>query len=185
MIEEIYADLESQMNETIRSLQRDLSRVRTGRATPALLDGVIVDYYGTDTPLIKLATVSVPDARLLVVQPFDTTAINAIEKGIHKAELGLAPINDGKVIKVPVPDLTEERRKDLVKVVRKEGEKHKISVRNHRRDALDMLKQLEAEKEISEDDHRKAHDRVQALTDQYSAKVEEVVKSKEAEVMAV
>ncbi len=185
MIDEIQAELKSQMEDTIKSLERDMGRVRTGRATTAILDGVMVSYYGVDTPLIKVATVSLPEARLLVVQPFDQSSINDIEKGIHKAELGLSPINDGKVIKVPVPELSEERRKELVKQVRKEGENHKVSVRNHRRDANEMLKQLLADKDISEDEMRTAQSKVQTMTDEYNTKVDDLVQSKEKEVMAV
>ncbi len=185
MIEEIQADLKSTMENALRSLEHDLKRVRTGRASAGILDGVMVEYYGSDTPLNKLASISVPEPRMLVIQPFDTGVINDIDKAIRIANLGLSPINDGKVLKVPIPELSEERRKDLVKQVRKDGESHKISVRNHRRDANDMLKQLLADKEISEDDHRRGQEKVQEITEQYTGKVDEIVKAKEAEVMAV
>lgn len=185
MIEEIHAELKKEMDDTIRSLEHDLKRVRTGRASADILDGVMVDYYGSDTPLNKLASISVPEPRLLVVQPFDAAVINDIDKAIRVADLGLSPINDGKVLKVPVPELSEERRRDLVKQVRKDGENHKISVRNHRRDSNDLLKQLLADKEISEDEHRRAHEKVQEITEEYTKKVDEIMKAKEAEVMAV
>jgi len=185
MIDEIQADLKSSMEDTLRSLEHDLKRVRTGRASADILDGVMIDYYGSDTPLNKLASISVPEPRMLIVQPFDTGVINDIDKAIRVADLGLSPINDGKVLKVPIPELSEERRRDLVKQVRKDGENHKVSVRNHRRDSNDLLKQLLADKEISEDDHRRGQEKVQQITEEYTKKVDEVVKAKEAEVMAV
>ena len=185
MIDDILSELGKEMDATIESLNHDLARVRTGRANPDLLDGVMVNYYGTETPLNKLATVSAPEAQLLVVQPFDQGAVGDIEKSIRDADLGLSPVNDGKILRVPIPALTEERRKEMVKMVRKESENHKISARNHRRDANETLKELLAEKEISEDDMRKAQDRVQKLTDDATKRIDEVVKSKEEEVMAV
>lgn len=185
MIEDILSELSSQMDATVESLKHDLARVRTGRANPDILDGVRVNYYGTETPLNKLATVSAPEAQLLVVQPFDQTAVADIEKAIREADLGLSAVNDGKILRVPIPSLTEERRKEMVKVVRKESENHKISARNHRRDANETLKELVAEKEISEDDMRKAQERVQKITDDVNKRIDEVVKSKEEEVMAV
>jgi ribosome recycling factor len=185
MIDEVTATLKSDMKTTLESLRRDLSKVRTGRANPDLVADVMVSYYGADTPLNKLATVSAPEAKLLVIQPFDQTAVNDIEKAIRNADLGLSPINDGKIIRVPIPDLTEERRRNLVKQVRKEGEGHRISARNHRRDANDMLKALLSDKEISEDEMRKAHDIVQKITDETIAEIDEALKAKEDEVMAV
>jgi ribosome recycling factor len=185
MIEDILEELAMEMEATVESFQRDLSRIRAGRAHPALLDGVMVEYYGTATALNKLANVSAPEARSLLVQPFDQTAIAAIEKAIRTADLGLSPMNDGKVLRLPIPELTEERRRDLVKQVRKEAEAYRVSVRNHRRDANDMLKQAEADKEISEDDHRAAADKVQQLTNEFIAKIDEITKAKEADVMAV
>ena len=185
MIEDVVKDLRSQMEATIESLRRDLNRVRTGRANPALLDGIVVEYYGTSTPLNKLATVMAPEGSLLVVQVYDQSALAAIEKAIRISDLGLSPVNDGKLLRVPIPALTEERRRDLVKQVRKEGEKHRVSARNHRRDALDMLEALESEKEISEDDLRRATEKVEELTKDYVHKVDQILKAKEDEVMAV
>jgi ribosome recycling factor len=185
VIDDVLKDLRSQMEATIESLKRDLNRVRTGRANPALLDGIMVEYYGTSTPLIKLGSVSAPEGNLLVVQPYDHTALNDIERAIRTSDLGLSPVNDGKILRVPIPTLTEERRRDLVKQVRKEGEHHRVSARNHRRDALDMLEALEAEKEISEDDQRHATEKVEAATKEFIHRIDEVIKAKEDEVMAV
>lgn len=185
MIEEILADLKQEMNGTIEAFKRDLARIRAGRAHPALLDGVMVEYYGSDTALNKIANVSAPEARMLVVQPFDQTAIGSIEKAIRIADLGVSPMNDGKVIRLPIPELTEERRLALVKQVRKETETYKISARANRRDANDMLKQAEADKEISEDEHRSASDKVQQITDQFTKQIDEIAKAKEVDVMAV
>lgn len=185
MIEEVLADLNGQMHATIDSFKRDLAKIRTGRANPSLLDGVRVDYYGSETPLNKLATVSVPDAQLLVVQPFDLGAIAQIDKAIRSADLGLSPVNDGKILRVPIPALTSERRKEFVKLLWKEAEKHKVSARTHRRDANELLKELHEEKEITDDDMRKAHDAVQKLTDDTTKKIDEIGKAKEEELLAV
>ena len=185
MLDEVLKDLKSQMDATIESLKRDLNRIRTGRANPSLLDAIMVDYYGSPTPLNKLATVSAPDGSLLVVQPFDQTVLGEIEKAIRTSDLGLSPVSDGKILRVPIPALTEERRRDLVKQVRKEAETHRVSARSHRRDAMDTLKMLESEKEISEDDHRRAGEKVEELTKEYVGKIDEVIKVKEEEVMAV
>ena len=185
MINDILSELSREMDATVDSLKHDLARVRTGRANPSLLDGVVVNYYGTDTPLNKLATVSAPEAQMLVVQPFDQGIVADIEKAIRKANLGLSAVNDGKILRVPIPALTEERRKEMVKQVRRESENHRVSARTHRREANETLKELLAEKEISEDDMHKAQDVVQKLTDDVTKRIEEVVKAKEEEVMAV
>jgi len=185
MVEEILKDLRTQMHETIVSLRRDLAAIRAGRATPALLDHVFVDYYGSSTPLNKLATVSAPEARLLVVQPFDKSTVGAIDKAIRIADLGLSPVSDGIVLRLPIPELTQERRKDLVKQLRKDAERHRIAARNHRRDANELLKEAEHEKEISQDDHRVASEKVQKLTDESIAQIDEIVKVKEHEIMQV
>jgi ribosome recycling factor len=185
MIEEVLADLHSQMHATVDSFKRDLAKIRTGRANPSLLDSVRVDYYGSETPLNKLATVSVPDAQLLVVQPFDLGAIAQIDKAIRSADLGLSPVNDGKILRVPIPTLTAERRKEFVKLLWKEAEKHKVSCRNHRRDANELLKELHDEKEITDDDMRKAQESVQKVTDETTKKIDEIGKTKEAELLAV
>jgi len=185
MTDDVLNDLRSQMDQTIDSLKRDLNRIRTGRANPSLLDAIVVQYYGTTTPLIKLASVSAPEGSLLVVQPYDQSAIGDIEKAIRTSDLGLSPVNDGKILRVPIPALTEERRRDLVKQVRKEAEHHKVSARNHRRDAIDMLGELKTEKEISEDDERRALEKVEEVTKDFIHKIDEIVKSKEDDVMAV
>jgi len=185
MIDEVTSDLKAEMDNTIVSLQHDLSRIRTGRANPELITGIVVDYYGSPTQLNKLATVSAPEPRMLLVQPFDQGVVGDIEKAIRNSDLGFSPMSDGKIVRVPIPELTEERRRDLVKQVRKQGENHRISARNHRRDANDLLKELLADKEIGEDDARKAQDDVQKLTDATIARIDEVVRLKEEEVMAV
>jgi len=185
MIDEVMEDLTGAMHATIESLKRDLTRVRTGRANPALLDGIVVEYYGSDTPLNKLATVNAPEARLLVVQPFDQSVIGGIEKAILSSDLGLSPVSDGKMLRVPIPELTEERRRDLVKQVKKEAEKHRVSARNHRRDANDMLKELLADKQVSEDDVHRAHEKIEELTKETIHKIDDITKTKEEEVMAV
>lgn len=185
MIEDILKELRGQMQETIVSLRRDLARIRAGRATPALLDQVYVDYYGASTPLNKLATISAPEPRLLVVQPFDKSTIVAVDKAIRKADLGLSPVSDGIVLRLPIPELNEERRRDLVKQVRKDAEHHRVSARSHRRDANELLKEAEAEKEISQDDHHVAHEKVQKLTDETIAQIDEIVKTKEHEILSV
>lgn len=185
MIEEILKDLRAQLAETIQSLKRDLARIRAGRATPALLDHVFVDYYGSTTALNKLANVSAPEARLLVVQPFDKSTIQAIDKAIRKAELGLSPVSDGNILRLPIPELNQERRKDLVKQVGKDAEHHRVSARNHRRDANELLKEAEAEKEITQDEHRTASEKVQKLTDECISQINDIVKAKEAEILQV
>lgn len=185
MIEDVLAELKSEMKATLESLKRDLARIRTGRANPALLEHLMVDYYGADTPLRKLATISAPEPKLLVVQPFDQGAVGAIEKAIRNSDLGLSPVSDGKVLRIPIPDLTEERRRALVKQVRREGENHRISARNHRRDANETLKELHAEKEISEDELHRAQEKVEELTKKVIEEIDAIVKAKEQEVMAV
>ena len=173
------------MEKTIAAFKKELSHVRTGRASTALLEGITVDYYGAKTPLNQLATLSAPEASLLVVQPYDKSVIGAIEKAIKSSDLGLNPLNDGKLIRIPIPPLTEERRRDLVKHIRKLAEEYRVGVRNHRRDALEMLKELEKDKEITQDDHRHAHDKVEAVTKEYVERVDKMVKTKEDEIMAV
>ncbi len=185
MTDELLEGLNQDMDATIVSLQHDLARIRAGRANPGLLDSIRVDYYGVETALNKLATVSAPEARLLLVQPFDQGVMGAIEKAIQQSQLGLSSGNDGRVIRIPIPELTEERRRDLVKQARKEAEAHRVSARNHRRDANDMLKSLLAEKEISEDEMHTVHDEIQKITDGCVKRIDETVKAKEEEIMAV
>ena len=182
---EVLESSKQDMEKTLAAFRKELSHVRTGRAHTALLEGITVDYYGTKTPLNQVATLSAPEATLLVVQPYDKSVLGAIEKAIKSSDLGLNPLNDGKLIRVPIPALTEERRRDLVKHVRKLAEDYRVSVRNHRRDSLEMLKELEKDKEITEDDRRHGSEKVEALTKQYIERVEQVLKVKEDEIMAV
>ena len=185
MIEDVIEQLRGEIEETASSIAKDFSRVRTGRASPALLDGIFVEYYGSQTPLNQVATINCPEPRLIVVTPFDKSSIGEIDKAIGASDLGLNPINDGKLVRIPIPELTEERRKDLVRHVRKVSEDFRVSMRNHRREANDLLKELLKSKEIAEDDHRHAHDKVQALTDAGVKRVDEALKAKEDEIMAI
>jgi len=185
MIDDLHKEMKDGMEKSVEALQKDLKRIRTGRASLALLDGLMVDYYGSPTPINQLATLSIPEARQIVIQPWDSGAFTDIEKAILKSELGLTPTNDGKVIRINLPPLTAERRKELVKVVKKMSEEYKVQIRNHRRDANEMLKEMKKEKQISEDDMHKAQERVQKTTDDLIAKVDGVVAGKEAEIMEI
>lgn len=176
---------EEQMKRSIASVQKELQAIRTGRANPALLDKVIVDYYGAPTPLKQLANISTPDGKCLVIQPYDKNSLKDIEAGINKSDLGLTPNNDGNVIRVVIPALTEERRKELVKVIKKIAEDGKVGIRNTRRDGLDSIKKLEKEKQISEDESRKQQEHLQKLTDKYTKEIDGLSGSKEKEVMSV
>ena len=183
MLEEVFEDLNDRMDKTIGALEKDLTKIRTGRASTALVDGIRVDYYGTKTPLGQMASISVPEARLLMIQPWDTSVIGDVEKAILKSDLGLTPMNDGKIIRISIPPLSEERRRDLVKIVKKMAEEGKVALRNVRRDANDMLKDLEKEKEISEDEKFRAQDEVQKITDDFIKKVDGVIDGKEKEIL--
>ena len=185
MVEEIFEDLNERMGKSIESLRREYSRLRTGRASVSLLDGIRVSYYDTPTPLNQMASLAVPEPRLIVIQPWDKTAIGDIEKAILKSELGLTPMNDGKVIRIAIPPLTEERRKELVKVARKMAEDNKVAIRNIRRDANDMLKDLKTEKEITEDDLYRSQDEVQKITDDFISQVDELCETKEKEILEI
>ena len=185
MTEEVLETARQEMDKTLAALKKDLGHVRTGRASTALLDGLTVDYYGAKTPLNQVATVNVPESTLLVLTPFDKSIIGAIEKAIKSAGLGLNPLNDGKLIRVPIPALTEERRKELVKHIKKLAEDYRVSMRSHRRDAIEMLKELEKEHEITEDDRRHAADKVEVITKEAIERIEKVLKQKEDEIMAV
>jgi len=185
MINEIIKDAEVRMQKSIDSLKGELAKVRTGRAHPSLLEHIMVDYYGSDTPLSQVASIGVEDARTLTITPWERPMVQAIEKAIMKSDLGLNPNSAGAVIRVPMPQLTEERRRDLVKVVRNEGENGKIAIRNIRRDANSDFKSLEKEKEISEDQERKAQDDIQKLTDKYVKEVDNLVDVKEKDLMKV
>jgi ribosome recycling factor len=185
MIDELHDEMEASMEKSVEALQRDLKRIRTGRASLALLDGIMVDYYGSPTPINQLATLSIPEARQIVIQPWDSQAVPDIEKAILKSELGLTPMNDGKLIRIVLPTLTEERRRELVKVVKRMGEDFKVQIRNHRRDANEMLKEMKKEKEIGEDEMRKGQERVQKTTDDNISKVDAIVNEKEKEIMEI
>jgi ribosome recycling factor len=183
MLEEIFNDLKDRMVKTITALERDLSKVRTGRASIALLDGIRMDYYGQPTPLNQVASVSVPEARLLLIQPWDASVIGEIEKAILRSELGLTPMSDGKIVRISIPPLSAERRKELVKIVKKMAEENKVALRNLRRDANDMLKDMKKEKEISEDEQFRAQDDVQKILDDFIKKVDERIELKEKEIL--
>ncbi len=185
MIEEVHSELKASMDKSIDSLQKDLKRIRTGRASLALLDGLMVNYYGSATPINQLATLSIPEPRQIVIQPWDSQAVPDIEKAILKSELGLTPMNDGKVVRINLPPLTAERRKELVKLVKKMGEEFKVQLRNHRRDANEMFKEMKKEKTLSEDDLHKSQEKVQKTTDEFIAKVDVVIGQKEAEIMEI
>src|SRR3972149_6984128 len=174
MIEETLDDAEDRMKKAVEALKRELATIRTGRARPSLVDHLRVDYYGTPTPLNQLATVSAPEARPPTTQPWDRKSLGAIEKAIQKSDLGLNPSNDGQIIRLVIPQLTEERRKELVKLVHRRVEEGRVAVRNVRRDCLEHLRRLEKDKEISEDDDRRAQERLQKLTDQYIKDVDEI-----------
>jgi ribosome recycling factor len=181
----VHDEARASMDKAIRSLRSDLQKVRTGRASTALLEGVQVDYYGTPTPLNQLANLTTPDPRLIVISPYDKGSIHAIEKAIQTSDLGLVPSNDGKVVRIPIPALTEERRKELVKHVHKLAEHHKVGVREARRDALAMIKDLEAEGSIPQDDRRQAEKKIQGLTDEFTKKIDEITAQKEGEILQV
>ncbi len=183
MSENILQELKDQMNKTLQSFQRDLNGIRTGRASTSLLEGIKVNYYGTMTPLNQIATISIPESRLITIQPWDTTVIAEVEKAIQKSELGLNPMNDGKIIRITIPKLSEERRKELVKVVKKMGEECKISLRNLRRSVNEKLKKMKTDKDISEDEYYMQHDEVQKVTDEYVSQCDTIVFAKEKEIL--
>jgi len=183
MIEETYQETRERMGKTIAALENELKRIRTGRASTSLLDGIKLDYYGTPTPLNQTATVAVPESRLITIQPWDATIIKDIEKAILKSDLGLTPSNDGKLIRIAIPPLSEERRKELVKQVHKSCEEHKVAVRNIRRDANELVKGFKKDGDISEDDAFKAQDQIQKITDKYIVKIDEVYAAKESEIL--
>jgi len=185
MLEELMNNLEADMQKVIDSLKREYATIRAGRANPALLDKITVDYYGQITPLKQVGSISAPEPRLLVIQPWDVNLIPIIEKEILKSDLGLNPSNDGKLIRLIIPMLTEERRKDLTRVVKKNGETAKIAIRNVRRDLNEQLKKMEKKRDISEDDKRLAEDEIQKITDKYIEQIDEVTKSKENDLMEI
>lgn len=184
-IDESLLETAERMEKAVGSLDRDFAKLRTGRASTALVDGIKADYYGSATPISQMASVAVPDSRTLTIQPWDKGGMAAIEKAILKSDLGLTPINDGKIIRISIPPLTEERRKDLVKVARKYGEEAKVAVRNVRRDANDNFKKSEKDKEITADELKRATDEVQKLTDKYVAEIDSRCAAKEKEIMEI
>lgn len=183
MIESIYQETRDRMGKSIAALEKELTRIRTGRASLSLLDGIRVDYYGTHTPLNQMASLSVPESRLIMIQPWDSSVIKEIEKAILRSDLGLTPSSDGKIVRIAIPPLTEQRRKELVKLVSKVCEEYKVAVRNIRRDGNELLKGLKKDGEVSEDAAFKAQDQVQKITDEFIAQVDELYKVKEKEII--
>jgi len=181
----VIKECETKMKKAIAALEKELGKVRTGRASLALVDDIRVDYYGTRTPLNQVASLSIPESRLIVIQPWDTSLLGDIEKAILKSELGMTPTNDGKVIRITIPRLTEERRKELVKLVKKMGENSKIGVRNIRREAIENLRTMEKDKEISEDKLHQMQNDVQKTTDTFVEQIDEVIEAKEKEIMEI
>ena len=183
MIEEIYEETRERMGKSAETLKNELKRLRTGRASLSLLDGIRVDYYGAVTPLNQMASLSVPEGRLITIQPWDVLVIKDIEKAILKSDLGLTPSNDGKIIRISIPPLTEERRKELVKIVHKTCEEYKVAVRNIRRDSNELLKGFKKDGDISEDDAFRAQDQVQKITDEHIQLIDDIYKEKEKEIL--
>jgi ribosome recycling factor len=184
-VDELFQDATRRMDGSVEHTRTEFNTVRTGRASAALLDRITIDYYGTATPLKQLATINVPEPRMLTVQPFDPSTIKSIEKAIQESDLGLTPSNDGKLIRLPMPQPNEERRKELVKVVRKLAEEGKVAVRNVRRDVMHHLQDLVKNGDVGDDEERRAEDRVQKLTDDHTKSIDDLLKHKEAEIMEV
>ena len=183
MIDDIYQETKESMGKTVEALKRELQRIRTGRASLSILDGIRVDYYGTPTPLNQMATLAVPESRQITIQPWDASVIKDIEKAILKSDLGLTPSNDGKILRISIPPLTEERRKELVKVIHKMCEDYKVTVRNIRRDSNDLLKSLKKDGDISEDEAFRSQDEVQKITDKHIKLIDECYSKKEKEIL--
>ncbi|GIO06128.1 ribosome recycling factor [Brevibacillus reuszeri] len=185
MPQSVLKDMEDRMNKAIATLKKDLSSLRAGRANPAMLDRVLVDYYGSPTPISQLANISVPEPRMLIIQPWDKAALKEIDRALQQSDLGISPSNDGVVIRMVIPPLTEERRKDLVKLAGKSGEDSKVAIRNIRRDANDDIKKLEKAATISEDESRRHQESIQKTTDKFIAEVDKIVKDKEKDILEV
>ncbi|MGC9325879.1 MAG: ribosome recycling factor [Desulfomonilia bacterium] len=185
MKDDVLNEMTKDMIKTLDAMKHSLMKLRTGRASIGIMDGIMVDYYGALTPLNQLATLAVPEPRLITIQPWDKSALPAIEKAILKSELGLTPNNDGKIIRVPIPPLNEERRRDLVKMVKKMAEDFRVEIRNHRRDANALLKDLEKDKMISKDELKNSQDKVQEITDSYIKQIDDQLSAKEKEIMEV
>ena len=185
MVEEILDDVEERMKKSMTNLQKEFASIRTGRANPTMFEGIKVSVYGSEMPMNQVATISCPEARLVVIQPWDKSNLGEIEKAILKSDLSLNPSNDGNLIRIQIPDLTEERRKEYVKLARGKAEECRVAVRNIRRDGNDMIKSLEKEKEISEDESKAQQDEIQKLTDKYIADVQKMTDNKEKEIMSI
>ena len=185
LAEDVLSEGQTRMGKAIDALRRELNSVRTGRATPSLIENLSVEYYGTPTPLSQLATITAPEARSLTVQPWDKQALREIEKSIQKSELGLNPSNDGSIIRIPIPPLSQERRREMVKVLKQKAENGKLAVRNIRRDAIEQLRSMEKSKDLSQDENRRAQDTLQKYTDQHIANIDQISSSKESEIMQV
>ena len=184
-METVFKDCQERMNKAIKNLEKSFSRLRTGRASTSLVEDVVVDYYNTPTPLNQLASISIPDSRTIAIQPWDRNCFSDVEKAIMKSDLGLNPVNDGKIIRINIPALTEERRKELVKVAKKDTEDAKIAIRNIRREENETLKKMKNDKDISEDEMHKGQDKIQELTDQYVKKADDLLQDKEKEIMEI
>lgn len=185
MPQSVIKEMEDRMNKAIASLKKDLASLRAGRANPAMLDRVVVDYYGTPTPISQLANISVPEPRMLTIQPWDKSALKEIDRALQQSDLGISPSNDGVIIRLVIPPLTEERRKELVKLAGKSGEESKVAIRNIRRDANDEIKKLEKAAAISEDESRRHQESIQKTTDKFIAEVDKIVKDKEKDILEV
>ncbi len=183
MLDAIYSDLDDRMNKAVDALESEYKKLRTGRAAISLVDGIRADYYGTATALAQLATLTIPDPRTILIQPWDASAVGEIEKAILKSDLGLTPMNDGKVIRINIPPLTAERRRDLVKIVKKRAEESKIAVRNIRRDIIEKLKEFKKDKKVSEDEQFRAQDEIQKITDDFVKKIDALFSLKEKEIL--
>jgi ribosome recycling factor len=185
MVDDLFGDAERRMQKAVEALRQDIASLRTGRASSALVERIMVDYYGTPTPINQVASISVPEARLLVIQPWDRKMLTDIEKAIQKSDLGINPNNDGQVIRLAIPPLNEERRRDMVKTLHKKLDEHKVAIRNVRRDAQDKLRDREKKKEVSEDELKRSSERLQKLTDRYIDEMDKVGKAKELEILEV
>ena len=185
MIQPQLAEAEGRMQKSVESLAKEIQTIRTGRASPSLVDRIPVEYYGNPTPLNQLATITVPEARMIIIQPWDRSAISAVEKALQKSELGLNPANDGQIIRVPIPPLNEERRREYVRLVKRHAEASHVAIRNIRRDHNDRLKAMEKEKQVSADESHRAIEQLQKLADRYIARVDELAARKESEIMEV
>lgn len=183
--EDVLSDVDYRMDRTLEAFRRDLGQLRTGRATPSLIENLAVDYYGSATPLKQIASISAPDARAILVQPWDKAALREIEKSLQRSEMGFNPSNDGAVITVPIPPLTNQRRQEMVKLLRRKAEEGKVSMRNVRRDGLETLRRLERDKAISQDQNRRAQEQLQKVTDGHTKQIDETASAKEAEILQV